>query len=141
MGTLASALGPHAARIAGQPRVYVDANMPASAVTFMRARLKWDALYVVEHDELRRATDGRHFHLAREFHRTLLTLDRDYLDQARFPPNESGGVLVFSAPDTARLLHLLTRVDAVLRTGARASGVPPLERQTLHIQVDWPGPA
>ena len=55
MGTLASALGPHASRIAGQPRVYVDANVPAGLVTFMRRQLRWDVLYVIEDDDLRRA--------------------------------------------------------------------------------------
>ena len=30
MGTLASELTPHAERIAGHPRVYVDANVPAN---------------------------------------------------------------------------------------------------------------
>ena len=55
MGTLASELGPHARRIAGQPRIYVDANMPAGLVTFMRGTLRWDVLFVIEHDDLRRA--------------------------------------------------------------------------------------
>ena len=36
MGTLASELGPHAERITEQPRVYVDANVPAGLVAFMR---------------------------------------------------------------------------------------------------------
>ena len=43
------------AGIAGQPRVYVDANMPARLVSLMRTLLKWDVLFVMEHDELRRA--------------------------------------------------------------------------------------
>ena len=38
-----------------QPRVYVDANMPARVVHAMRSRLKWDVLFVIEHDDLRRA--------------------------------------------------------------------------------------
>src|SRR5262245_33102859 len=61
MGSLASELGPHAERIAGQPRLYVDANIPAGLVEFMRVRLQWDVLFVIEHDELRRARDGDHF--------------------------------------------------------------------------------
>jgi hypothetical protein len=55
MGTLSSELSPHAPGIAGQPRVYVDANMSARLVTLMRTLLKWDVLFVMEHDELRRA--------------------------------------------------------------------------------------
>ena len=63
MGTLASELGAHAARIAGVPRIYVDANVPAGLVTFMRGTLRWDVLFVIEHDDLRRARDGEHYRL------------------------------------------------------------------------------
>jgi hypothetical protein len=70
MGTLASELSPHAAGIAGQPRVYVDANMPARLVSLMRTLLKWDVLFVMEHDDLRRASDALHFRLACQLRRT-----------------------------------------------------------------------
>lgn len=36
MGALASELGPHADRLTGEPRIYVDANVPAGVVRFMR---------------------------------------------------------------------------------------------------------
>src|SRR5829696_3341853 len=98
MGTLASELGAHAGRIAGQPRLYVDANVPAGLVAFMRTRLQWDVLFVIEHADLRRARDGDHFRLARQWRRTLITLDRDYLDDRTFPPDEGGGVIVLMAP-------------------------------------------
>ena len=65
MGTLASELGGYAERVSGQPRVYVDANVPAGLVSFMRQALHWDVLFVLEHEELRRASDGEHFRLAR----------------------------------------------------------------------------
>ncbi|HKC57416.1 MAG TPA: hypothetical protein VKC35_14880, partial [Vicinamibacterales bacterium] len=61
MGTLASELGPHADRLTEQTRVYVDANVPAGLVGFMREVLHWDALFVVEHDDLRRARDVEHY--------------------------------------------------------------------------------
>ena len=86
MGTLASELGGHAERVSGQPRVYVDANVPAGLVAFMRQSLQWDVLFVLEHDELRRAPDGEHYRLARQLRRTLITQDRDYLDDRKFPP-------------------------------------------------------
>ena len=135
MGTLASELGPHAERIAGQPRLYVDANIPAGLVEFMRARLQWDVLFVIEHDELRRARDGDHFRLAREWRRTLITLDRDYLDDRKFPPEESGGVIVLTAPEERGYIQLLKRLDAEL---LRAEQLP-LEGRKLHVHVDWPG--
>jgi predicted nuclease of predicted toxin-antitoxin system len=135
MGTLASELGPHAGRIAGQPRLYVDANVPAGLVTYMRTKLQWDVLFVIEHDELRRARDGEHYRLAREWGRTLLTLDRDYLDDRKFPPGDSGGVVVLTAPTDSGYEELLARLDDVLRNDV----VLPLEGRKLHLHVDWRG--
>ena len=135
MGTLASELGAHAARIAGQPRVYVDANIPAGLVTFMRTELQWDVLFVMEHDDLRRAPDGDHYRLARELRRTLISFDRDYLDDRRFPPAESGGVLVMTAPEEQGYMKLLVRLDAELFR----QEVLPLDGRKLHVHVDWQG--
>jgi hypothetical protein len=139
MGTLFSELGPHADRIAAQPRIYVDANIPAGVVSYMRSKLRWDVLFVVEDAELRRARDGEHFRLARQLGRTLITLDKDYLDERRFPMRESGGVLVVSAPDEGRLKGLLKRFDEVIRSGDTPAGPLPLIGRTLHIHADWPG--
>ena len=144
MGTLASELGEHAERIAGQPRLYVDANVPAGLVAFMRTRLHWDVLFVIEHDDLRRARDGDHYRLARELRRTLITLDRDYLDDRKFPPVESGGVLVLTAPEENGYMALLTRLDAGLfrserpERSERSERPLPLEGRKLHVHVDWP---
>ena len=88
-------------RLTDAPRVYCDANLPAGLIRFMRERLGWDVLFVLEEPRLRRASDIEHFRLAAQLRRTLLTLDRDYLDDARFPPAEGCGVLVLSAPDEA----------------------------------------
>lgn len=145
MGTLSSELGPVAEGLSGQPRVYVDANMPAGLVAYMRDRLCWDVLFVMEHDDLRRASDPEHFHLAHQLRRTLITLDRDYLDDRKFPPIESGGVLVLSAPDEGRYIGLLKRLDAeVFRlkaeaTPAAAAFLLPLAGRKLHVHVDWAG--
>jgi hypothetical protein len=149
MGTLASELGGYAERVSGQPRVYVDANVPAGLVSFMRQALHWDVLFVLEHDELRRARDGEHFRLARQLRRTLITQDRDYLDDRKFPPGESGGVLVVWAPVEKGLMALLKRVDReVLRrqilSGSSASDNAgdaslPLEGRKLHVHIDWDG--
>jgi hypothetical protein len=136
MGTLASELGPHAERIARQPRVYVDANVPSGVVAFMRSTLRWDVLFVLEHDDLRRAPDLDHYRLARQLHRTLITFDRDYLDDRKFPPAESGGVLVMAAPQEKGYLTLLERLDAEL---FHAELALPLEGRKLHVHVDWGG--
>jgi hypothetical protein len=148
MGTLASELSAFVERLTDAPRVYCDANLPAGLVRFMRARLKWDVLFVMEEDHLRRAPDIRHFHLAAQLRRTLLTLDHDYLDDGRFPPAECGGVIVLSAPDQAQFERLLQQVDRTLfqrrsDTGIResneAAARPPLFGRKLHVHTDWTG--
>ena len=93
MGTLWSELGPVAEAVADRPRVYADANVPSGLVSFMRETLKWDVLFVMEHPDLRRARDIEHYRLARQLRRTLITLDRDYLDDRVFPPQQGSGVL------------------------------------------------
>ena len=153
MGTLASELGPVVDRTQLQPRIYVDANMPAGLVGFMRQSLDWDVLFVIEHDDLRRARDGEHYRLARQLRRTLITLDRDYLDDRRFPPDESGGVIVLMAPEERGYLNLLKRLDKEIFRPERSerseraerlerlerSERLPLEGRKLHVHVDWQG--
>jgi hypothetical protein len=124
MGTLSSELGPHLARLADAPRIYADANLPTGVVDYMRSTLHWDVLFVLEHDDLRRAPDIQHYRLARQLGRTLVTLDRDYIDDRRFPPSEGAGVIVFAAPDERWLRRLLKQADVELFRAADASPLP-----------------
>jgi hypothetical protein len=117
MQSLASQLASVAEHLAGQLRIYADANVPAGVVGFMRTRLRWDVLFVTEHDDLRRSADIDHFGLAHQLHRTLLTLDRAYLDDRRFPSREGAGVVVLSAPDEQGITRLLSRLDRGLLIG------------------------
>jgi predicted nuclease of predicted toxin-antitoxin system len=137
MGTLASELGPHADRVADQPRVYIDANVPAGLVSFMRTRLRWDALFVLEHDDLRRARDDEHFRLARQLRRTLISFDRDYLDDRKFPPAESGGVVILTAPDERGCATLLTRLNVEVFLPSRQVSGLPFEGRKIHVHIDW----
>src|SRR5213593_1738384 len=114
MGTLSSELATHAERLTARPRIYADANVPAGIVAHMRTHLQWDVLFVLEADDLRRAPDTRHYQLAEQLRRTLVTMDRDYLDDRRFPPGASGGELVINAPDERQLSGLLDRIDRAL---------------------------
>jgi hypothetical protein len=136
--SLASELASHAARLTPRPRIYADANVPAGLVAFMRSALEWDVLFVIEEEELRRAADVKHYRLAQQLRRTLITMDRDYLDDRRFPPAEGAGVLVIHAPDERALADLLARVDRALFRGAGETLMPlPLERQKLQVHTDW----
>ncbi len=142
MGTLFAELAAHAG-LPESPRIYADANVPAGVVAFMRRRLGWDVLYVIEHDDLRRAPDRRHFELARQLHRTLLTLDRDYLDDRRFPPELNPGLVVAWAPNESLLTRTLAALDQrVFRSGERATRPElPLEGRKLVADPEWTGAA
>jgi hypothetical protein len=138
MGTLSTELAPHAQRLTPRPRIYADANVPAGLVAYMRATLDWDVLFVIEDEELRRAPDVKHYRLAQQLQRTLITMDRDYLDDRRFPPEASGGVLVIQAPDERQMMALVTRIDRLLFTETNDSSAPlPLTGQKLQVHTDW----
>jgi hypothetical protein len=139
MGTLFSELAPHAQRLSARPRIYADANVPAGLVAHMRVQLQWDVLFVVEEDTLRRAPDLKHYRLAQQLRRTLVTMDRDYLDDRRFPPDEGSGVLVINAPDEQQLTLLLERIDRALFADKTApdSLLLPLAGRKLHVNSDW----
>ena len=139
MGTLSSELAPIAGRTSPRPRIYADANVPAPLVAYMRNHLGWDVLFVVEDDELRRAPDVKHYRLAQQLRRTLVTSDRDYLNDRRFPPAETSGVLVVNAPDERQLIALIDRVNrAFFQTDdGGAPAALPLEGQKLQIFSDW----
>jgi hypothetical protein len=65
-------------------------------------------------------------------------MDRDYLNDRRFPPAEGGGVLVIQAPDQRQLVALVSRIDRVLFT-SDTNAVPalPLEGRKLQVHTDW----
>jgi len=143
VGTLASELGPHVEKLTSQPRIYADANVPAAVVRHMRRRLKWDVLAVIEDQTIRRASDVLHYRAASRFRRTLISLDADFLDDRRFPPAASGGVIILSAPDERGLVCLLTKVDRTFfgsGRGGRRPPVLPLAGRKIQLHPDWSDP-
>jgi hypothetical protein len=135
MGTLSSELAPHAERLTARPRIYADANIPAGLVDHMRQRLHWDVLFVLEDENLRRASDVAHFRLAHQLRRTLVTMDRDYLDDRRFPPAETSGVLVIHAPDERQLVSLVERVNRHLFPLDESALLPVEGRETHAARI------
>ena len=106
----------------------------------MRARLQWDVLFVLEEADLRRAPDVKHYQLAQQLRRTLVTLDRDYLDDRRFPLDALRRRARHQAPDERQLSALLDRIDRSLfhpddaRTNRSAL---PLAGRKLQVNTDW----
>jgi len=131
MGSLASELQGIARELVAAPRVYVDANMPAGLVAAMRQDLGWDVLFVLEEDAFRRAVDAFHFHRAYDLGRTLITLDHDFLDDRRFPPELTGGVIVCSAPDERMLRSMLAHIDRTIFRAPEATEWPLKGRKLL----------
>jgi hypothetical protein len=135
VGALATELQGVAAELAAAPRVYADANLPAGVVSAMRHELGWDVLFVLEEPAWRRASDRDHYGRALELGRTLITLDQDFFDNRRFPPDSSPGVLVCTAPDHAGLLRILRHVDrAIFRPAGPA--VLPLRGRKMQLTMD-----
>lgn len=134
MGTLASELRLLAGAITSAPRVYVDANIPVGIVTAMRHELGWDVLFVLEDPALRRAPDRDHFIHALDLERTLITLDRDFADDRRFPPGCSPGLIVCSAPDERALMRMLRYADRVIFKGS--SELLPLRGRKISLTLD-----
>ena len=137
MGTLSSELAAHAERLSPRPRIYADANVPAGLVSYMRTRLDWDVLFVIEEDKLRRAPDITHYRLAWQLRRTLVTLDRDYLDDRDFPPAEGSGVLVIQAPDERQFVALLGRLHRYLFLPNIEAAPLPLAGRKLQAHTEW----
>jgi hypothetical protein len=135
MGTLATELREFAADLAAAPRVYADANLPAGVVFAMRHELGWDVLFVLEEPEWRRASDRDHYARALDLGRTLITLDQDFFDDRRFPPDSSPGVLVCSAPGEVGLLRILRHVDRAIFRPAGAA-VLPLRGRKMQLTMD-----
>jgi hypothetical protein len=138
MGTLATELRSYAAELAAAPRVYADANLPSGVVAAMRHELGWDVLFVLEEPEWRRASDREHYDRALELGRTLITLDRDFFDDRRFPMDSSPGVLICSAPDESGLLRILRHVDRAILRPAGVDALP-LRGRKMQLTMDVVG--
>ena len=64
----------------------------------------------------------------------VLTFDHDFLEDRRFPPADSPGVVVLSAPDDRGLRKLLAEIDILLRKGP---SLAPLGGSKLRVCPGW----
>jgi hypothetical protein len=67
-------------------------------------------------------------------------MDRDYLDDRRFPPGETSGVLVIQAPDELQLTKLVDRIDrSLFHPNPEGTAVLPVDGRKMHLHSDWTG--
>ena len=118
--------------ITGQPRIYADANLPSGIVEFMRVRLQWDVLFVMEHEELRRARDIEHYRLARQLGERSHTRSRLHR-RSTVPSRRRRRRDRPVGTDETRLRWLLKQAD---RRFFRAEGAGPLPLEGRKIH--WP---
>jgi len=104
------------ARRRAKPRFYADENFPSVAINILR-RLGADVLTV--HDVRRRGhPDENHTAEALRLGRVLITCDRDYLNEHRFPLIHCPALIVFdfssgTADDISRTFACLGAVFSV----------------------------
>ena len=119
--------------------------MPTGVVLHIRHRLRWDVLSVVEDHALRRASDVEHYRIPCKIRRILISLDGDFLDERKFPPADSGSVIILSAPDQAGLIRFLDKVNRLFFTlrgrRPRRPVATPLAGRKIQVHPDWSHPS
>jgi hypothetical protein len=122
------------------PRFLVDESLGVDAAHLLRER-KWNAKFVAEAG-LSGKSDETVFALAWKEKRVLLTHDRDFLDNRRFPPERNPGLVVFvigaSGENDAGLLRafgfMQGLVEAFGRTAMRGTKI--VFSDDEHISVE-----
>ncbi len=111
-------------------RAYFDADIPVGVAERVRKTLRWDVLSVQEHPQLSKRDDGFHYANAKKLGRILFTLDKDFLDDRRFPLRQSPGVYVLGAKqgDPDDIFHAVRVAGMTLTVAYRK--VPSLYLQT-----------
>lgn len=93
-------------------RLYADHNIEREIVQYLREDARMDVLWVQEEPKLRQQQDDIfHYHEARRLRRYLLTYDQDFWDDARFPLNQSPGVIILVRGSEAKyLVHVFEKL-------------------------------
>ena len=92
-----------------------------SIVERVRRSLRWDVLSVQQKRKLSNQEDEFHYANARKLNRILFTLDKDFLDDRRFPLRQSPGVYVLNArqDDPDDIYHAVVVADRSLTEAYR----------------------
>lgn len=116
----------------GEARFYVDHNLDESFVLLLR-HLKY-GVETARETGAQDQPDEFHYRRAFKSKRVLLTQDKDYLDNERFPLSQTRGVIIFNIdPASPReIARALEVVDVVL---ARIS--PVLDEAKVLLNADY----
>ena len=100
--------------ILGRASFYADHNLDESIVYVLRHQ-KYDVVTAREIGA-EQQPDEYHFRWSAQKGRVLLTQDKDFLDNGRFPLSQTHGVVVFNvnSASTSELARALEVVDAIL---------------------------
>jgi predicted nuclease of predicted toxin-antitoxin system len=100
-------------------RIKLDENIGRRGVDLLRAR-GHDVMTVWDQN-LRGVTDEALFDVCAAEGRALITLDRDFGQILRFPPEESAGIVVLDLGNRATVPAILERLTAFLEVTETAS--------------------
>jgi Domain of unknown function (DUF5615) len=98
-----------------KPRFYADEDLPAAATAILR-RMNAD-VYTAEDARRRGQPDENHLEEAQKLGRVLITCDRDYLDERRFPLIHCPAIVVcdFGSGTLAEILDVFSCLHGIFR--------------------------
>lgn len=119
-------------QLSGMARFYSDHNIDA-VITHI---LRWEKLDVVTAKDIQAGQQPDEFHYKYAFSskRVLLTHDKDFLDDERFPLSQTYGAVIFNvdAADAGQIARALQVVTVIL-----AGVAPSLKQKKFIINSDY----
>jgi predicted nuclease of predicted toxin-antitoxin system len=100
-------------------RLKLDENIGCRGLDFLRAR--GHDVMTVREQNLHGVTDDSLFDICVAEGRALVTLDRDFAQVLRFPPETSAGIIVLDAGPRATLQAIINRLDSFLEVAETTS--------------------
>jgi predicted nuclease of predicted toxin-antitoxin system len=88
-------------------------------------------VHTVFQESLRGATDQQLYQICQYEHRCLVTLDLDFANVLRFPPNKTNGIVVIRAPQNPSLPVL----EQLVRQFCQALETMPIEGKLWVVEV------
>jgi len=111
----------------------IDENLPVEFIDLLKKE-GWRAYSVFE-EELGGARDEAIFNRCKKENLILLTLDLDFANILKYPPEESPGIIVFrpSRQDKIHLMEMLTEILPSLKKHPPAKKLWIVEEKRIRI--------